>query len=58
MGCGQFRIDKMEVGSLQLKRVTETQQDVQYIRIEIVKDENTRLLEAPKIQSWIWYKTP
>ena len=45
IGCGKFKIDEWSVDHIQLKRRQENSQSVQYVRFEIVKDENTRLLK-------------
>ncbi len=46
IGCGHFGIDEWTVDHIQLKRKVEnSKSDVDYIRIEIVKDETTRLLK-------------
>jgi len=46
MGCGDFEVDQWTVSHIQLKRKWDApQKDVQFIRIELVKDENTRLLK-------------
>lgn len=46
IGCGKFTIRDWKVGHILLERREEdSSKDVQFIRIEIVKDENTRLLK-------------
>ncbi len=46
IGCGEFKIDEWAVDHIQLKRrIKNPKSDVEYVRIEIVKDENTRFLK-------------